>query len=164
MLKEEAKPKVQRLRRLGNIQREALHEEVTKLLEAGFIYPVIESEWVSPVVITPKKNGKLKVCVDYKPLNSATKRDHYPLPFQDEILNQVAGHEHYSIMDGFSRHFQIPIAEEDQLKTPFITPWGCYAYRQMPFGLMNAYATFQRWMNKVFAPYLGKFKIGRAHV
>ena len=91
VLKEEAKPRVQRLRRLGNIQREALHEEVAKLLEAGFIYPVKESEWVSPVVITPKKNGKLRVCVDYKPLNAATKRDHYPLPFQDEILNQVAG-------------------------------------------------------------------------
>ena len=143
VLKEEAKPKVQRLRRLGNIKREALHEEVTKLLEASFIYPVKESEWVSPVVITPKKNGKLRVCVDYKPLNAATKRDHYPLPFQDEILNQVAGHERYSIMDGFSGYFQIPIAEEDQLKTTFITPWGCYAYRRMLFGLMNAYATFQ---------------------
>ena len=60
-------------------------------------------------------------------------------------------------MDGFSGYFHIPIAEEDQLKTTFITPWGCYAYKRMPFGLMNAYATFQRWMNKVFAPYLGKF-------
>ena len=105
ILKEEAKPKVQKLQRLGNIQREALHEEVTKLLEVGFIYPIKVSEWLSPIVITPKKNGKLRVCVDYKPLNVATKRDHYPLPFQDEILNQVAGHERYSIMDGFSGYF-----------------------------------------------------------
>ena len=105
VLKEEAKPKVQRLRRLGNIKREVVHEEVTKLLEAGFIYPIKESEWVSPVVITPKKNGKLRVCVDYKPLNAATKRDHYPLPFEDEILNQVIGYERYSIMDGFSGYF-----------------------------------------------------------
>lgn len=156
-LKEGCKPKVQRLRRLGEIQKEALWQEVNKLLDAGFIYPVKESEWVSPVVITPKKNGKWRVCVDYKPLNAATQRNHYPLPFQDEILNQVAGHERYSVMDGFSGYFQIGITEEDQLKTTFITPWGCFAYRRMPFGLMNAYATFQEWMNKVFEPYLGKF-------
>lgn len=157
-LKEGCKPKVQRLRRLGEIQKEALWQEVNKLLDAGFIYLVKEAEWRSLVVITPKKNGKCRVCVDYKPLNVATQRNYYPLPFQDEILNQVASHERYSIMDGFLGYFQISIAEEDQLlKTTFIMPWRCFAYCRMPFGLMNAYATFQEWMNKVFAPYLGKF-------
>ena len=80
-LKEGSKPVVQKLRRLGVIQQDALLKEVSRLLQAGFIYPVEDSEWVSPVVVTPKKNGKWRVCVDYKPLNVATKRDHFPLPF-----------------------------------------------------------------------------------
>ena len=94
---------------------------------------------------------------NYKPLNAATKRNYYPLPFQDEILNEVAGHERYSVMDGYSGYFQILIAKEDQLKTTFITPWDCFAYRCMTFGLLNAYATSQGWMDRVFAEFLGKF-------
>ena len=86
----------------------------------------------------------------------ATKRDHFPLPFQDEILNEVAGHKRYTVCDGYSGYFQISIAKEDQKKTTFITPWGCFAYRVMPFGLTNAPATFQRFMNLVFQPYFGK--------
>ena len=124
--------------------------EVNKLLRAGFIYPVENSEWVSPMVVMPKKNGKWRVCVDYKPLNAATKRDHFPLPFQDEILNEVAGHECYTVCDGYSGYFQIHIVEEDQKKTMFITPWGCFAYRVMPFGLTNAPATFTRFTTFVF--------------
>ena len=89
----------QKLRRLGVVQQEALLMEVKKLLQAGFIYLVEDSEWVSRVVVTPKKNGKWQVCVDYKPLNVATKRDHFPLPFQDEILNEVAGNERYTVCD-----------------------------------------------------------------
>ncbi|MCO5562072.1 hypothetical protein L7F22_015698 [Adiantum nelumboides] len=138
------------------INEEALLKEVRKLLSAGFIYPVDNSEWVSLVVVTPKKNGKWRVCVDYRPLNEATKRDHFPLPFQDEILNEVAGHEKYTVCDGYSGYFQIRIAEEDQKKTTFITPWGCYAFRVMPFGLTNAPATFQRFMNHVFQAFFGK--------
>ncbi|RYA37614.1 reverse transcriptase family protein, partial [Enterobacter cloacae complex sp. 2DZ2F2B] len=145
-LKEGSKLVVQKLRRLGVIQ-EALLKEVRKLLEAGFIYLVEDSQWVSPVVVTPKKNGKWRVCVDYKPLNAGTKRDHFSLPFQEEILNEVAGHECYTVCDGYSGYFQIGIALEDQLKTTFITPWGCYAFRVMPFGLTNAPPTFQRFMN-----------------
>ena len=99
------KPVAQRLQRLGNIQQEALLAKVKKLTKAGFIYPVEDSKWVSPVVVTPKKNGKWRVCVDYKPLNIATKRDHFPLPFQDEILNKVAGHERYTMCDGYSGYF-----------------------------------------------------------
>ncbi|MCO5563822.1 hypothetical protein L7F22_017471 [Adiantum nelumboides] len=93
---------------------------------------------------------------DYRPLNEATKRDHFPLPFQDEILNEVAGKEKYTVCDGYSGYFQIGIALEDQLKTTFITPWGCFAFRVMPFGLTNAPATFQRFMNMVFQEFFGK--------
>ena len=82
-LKPNQKPVAQKLRRLGKIRQEALLMELKKLAQAGFIYPVEDSEWVSPVVVTPKKNGKWRICVDYKPLNAATKRDHFFLPFQD---------------------------------------------------------------------------------
>ncbi|MCO5566703.1 hypothetical protein L7F22_020381 [Adiantum nelumboides] len=155
-LKPDAKPVAQKLRRLGVVQQEALLFEVNKLLKAGFIYPVTNSEWVSPVVVTSKKNGKWRVCVDYKPLNAATKRDHFPLPFQDEILNEVAGHERYTVCDGYSRYYQIRIAEEDQHKTTFITPWGCFAFRVMPFGLTNAPSTFTRFISFIFQPFFGK--------
>ena len=94
------------------------------------------------------------LCGLQAPKCSETKRDHFPLPFQDEILNEVAGHERYTVCDGYSGYFQISIAEEDQKKTTFVTPWGCFAYRVMPFGLTNAPATFQRFMNHVFQPTL----------
>ena len=127
---------------------------VNKLLNAGFIYLVSNFEWVSPIVVTPKKNGKWRVCVDYKPLNAATKRDHFPLPFQDEIFNEVASHERYTVCNGYSGYFQIRIAEEDQHKTTFITPWGCFAYKVMPFGLTNAPRTFIRFTTLSFNPFL----------
>ena len=95
----------------------ALKEEVDKLLKAGFIYPVETVEWVSPVVVTPKKDGRWRVCVDFKPLNAATKKDPYPLPFIDQILDLVAGHERYSVCDSFCGYFQLKIASEDQKKT-----------------------------------------------
>jgi hypothetical protein len=132
-------------------------EELDKLLEAGFIRLVETTEWVSPVVLVLKKNGKLKVCVKYKALNKVTKKDRYPLPFCEEILEEVAGHEMYTFGDGYRGYHQVKIAPEDQLKTMFITPWGTFYYTIMPFGLCNAPGTFQRLMNKVFEPFLGLF-------
>ena len=156
-LKEGAKPVRQRLRRMGREQMQALREEVDKLLRAGFIYPVETAEWVSPVVVTPKKDGRWRVCVDFKPLNAATKKDPYPLPFIDQILDSVAGYERYSVCDGFSGYFQLQIAPEDQKKTTFITPWGCFCYRVLPFGLSNGPAYYQKRANWVLSPFLEKF-------
>ena len=141
-LKESAKPVVQKMRRLSVIQKHVLEAEVTKLLKAGFIYRVDDAEWISLVVSVPKKGNKWRVCIDYKPLNAATKRHHYPLPFHDEILDKV-GDERFSVCDGFSGYYQIMIAEEDQKKTAFITPWGIYYFRVMSFGLINSYASFE---------------------
>ena len=76
-------------------------EEIDKLLECGFIFEVPYSEWVSPIVIVPKKNDKLRICQDYQKLNSVTKKDYFPLPFTDILLDEVARHEYYSFMDGF---------------------------------------------------------------
>jgi hypothetical protein len=132
-------------------------EELDKLLEAGFIRPVETTEWVSFVVLALKKNGKLRVCVHYKALNKITKKGHYPLPFCEEILEEVVGHEMYTFRDGYRGYHQVKIALEDQLKTTFTTPWGTFCYTVMPFGLCNAPGTFQRLMNKAFEPFLGLF-------
>ena len=99
-------------------------EEIEKLLDIGFIYPIPYSEWINPIVIVPKKNGKICICQDFRKLNNAAKKDSFPLPFTDVILDAVAGHECYSFLDGFSRYNQIQIALEDQLKTTFTTAWG----------------------------------------
>ncbi|MCO5602335.1 hypothetical protein L7F22_056465 [Adiantum nelumboides] len=110
-LKDGAKLVVQWLRRLGVIQQDALLSKVRKILNEGFIYLVEDSKWVSPVVVTSKKNGKWRVCADYKPLNAATKRDHFPLPFKDEILNEVAGYERLQSLGGQLNDDKCHIAE-----------------------------------------------------
>ena len=107
-----------------------------------------------PIVIVPKKNKKLRVCVNLKKVNAATIRDHYPLPITDQVLEQVAKKQAYSFLDGFSGYNQVSIKQEDQHKTAFATEWGIYAYRVMPFGLTNAPATFQRLMCHAFKEYL----------
>ena len=136
---------------------QALREELDKLLRAGFIVPVETVEWVSPTVVTRKKNGQWRICVDFKPLNVATKKDPYPLPFIDQILDSVAGHERYSVFDGFLGYFQLMIAQEDRLKTTFITPWGCFCYTVLPFGLTNGSTQYQKRANVALSPYIGSF-------
>nr|GEV94075.1 DNA-directed DNA polymerase [Tanacetum cinerariifolium] len=86
-----------------------------------------------------------RVCIDYKKLNEATKKDHFPLPFMDQMLERLAGNEYYCFLDGFSGYFQIPIDPKDQEKTTFTCPYGTFAYKRMPFGLCNAPGTFQRY-------------------
>jgi len=85
-------------------------EEIEKLLEMGLIYLVPYSEWVSPIVIVPKKNGKIRICQDLRKLNEAIKKDYFPLPFTDSILDAVVGHEIYSFLNGFSGYNQIRFA------------------------------------------------------
>ena len=108
-------------------------------------------------MVVPKKNGKLRVCVNLKKVNVATVRDDYPLPITDHVLERVAGGEAYSFLDGFLGYNQLSIALSDQHKTAFATEWGTFAYRVMPFGLTNAHATFRRLMCHIFKEFLGKF-------
>ncbi|GJT21702.1 reverse transcriptase domain-containing protein [Tanacetum coccineum] len=91
-----------------------------------------------------------RVCIDYRKLNEATRKDHFPFPFMDQMLERLAGNEYYCFLDGFSGYFQIPINPKDQEKTTFTCPYGTFAYRRMPFGLCNAPGTFQRCMMAIF--------------
>ncbi|GJS52322.1 reverse transcriptase domain-containing protein [Tanacetum coccineum] len=91
-----------------------------------------------------------RVCIDYQKLNDATRKDHFPLPFIDQMLERLAGHEYYYFQDGFSGYFQILIALEDQEKTTFTCSYVTFAYKRMPFGLCNAPTTFQRCMMAIF--------------
>eukprot|EP00253_Pinus_taeda_P005550 PITA_05550 len=145
------KPVRQPQRRMNPMMKEIVKEELQKLLNVGFIYPISDSQWVSPLVIVPNKNGKWRVCVDYRELNKATLKDHFPLPFIDQVLDSLAGKKYFSFLDGFSGYNQIRIAIEDQDKTTFTCPWGTYAYKVLPFGLCNAPATFQRAVLAIFA-------------
>ena len=160
-LEEESKAVRQPQRRLNPHLQEVVRAEVLKLLQAGIIYPISDSTWVSPTQVVPKKSGvttvknekgeelstrlttSWRVCIDYRRLNDVTRKDHFPLPFIDQLLERVSRHTFYCFLDGYSGYFQIEIAPEDQEKTTFTCPFGTYAYRRIPFGLCNAPATFQ---------------------
>ncbi|RDY01295.1 Retrovirus-related Pol polyprotein, partial [Mucuna pruriens] len=138
---------------------DVIKKEVTKLLTTGIIYPISDSQWVSPVQVVPKKSGMTiqnswRVYIDYQRLNQATCKDHFPLPFIDQVLEKLVGKSHYCFLDGFSGYMKIHIAPEDQYKTTFTCPFGTFAYTRMPFGLCNAPSTFQCCMTSIFSDLL----------
>ena len=135
----------------------AVKKDLEKLLKAGFIEPVDQATWLSPIVVVPKKNGKLRICVDFRRLNAATKKDTYPLPFTNEVLVTVIGYAAYSFINYFSGYHQVHIHVDDRYKTAFITEWGAYVWVVMPFGLKNAPPTYQRILNQIFKDYLNDF-------
>ncbi|GJV00712.1 reverse transcriptase domain-containing protein [Tanacetum coccineum] len=155
LMEDDSKPAIQHQRRVNPKIHEVIKKEVIKLLDAGLIYPISDSPWVSPVHCVPKKGGitvienddnKLiptrlvtgwRVCTDYRKLNDATRKDHFPLPFIDQMLERLAGNEYYCFLDGFSGYFQIPIDPKDQEKTTFTCPYGMFTYRCMPFALWH---------------------------
>ena len=149
-------PVRQKERRMNPQLQLVVKAELEKLLQAGFIKPVEITDWVSPMVLVKKKNGKLRVCIDYRKLNKNTQKDHFPLPFINSILDEVAGHEMYTFMDGYSGYNQVSIAIEDRHKTAFTTPWGTFIFLVMPFGLCNAPSAFQRAMTYAFSDLLHK--------
>jgi hypothetical protein len=132
-------------------------EDLEKLLDTQFIFPIETTQWLSPMVIVPKKNRKLRICVDYRKLNSQIKKDPFSLPFLDLVLNTVVGHEMYSFMDGYSGYNQLKMVKENTKKMSFIFEWGAYAYNVMPFVLCNAPATFQKIITQTFKNYVNDF-------
>jgi len=127
------------------------------LLAIGFIKLVEEAIWLSLIVVMPKKNKKFRICVDFKKLNAATKEDPYPLPFIDEVIDTIVGHEVYTFLDGFSGYHHISIAPKDQYKTAFVTNWGIFVWVVMPFGVKNGPPTYQRAITKAFREYTDVF-------
>jgi hypothetical protein len=109
-----------------------IKDEVEKLIEVGFIYPMKLTEWVSNLVPVNKKKGMICVCMDFHDLNKACLKDNFPTPFIDQIVDECVSCEVFYFMDGFSRYNHIQIKPEDQHKTTFICPWGTFAYRKIP--------------------------------
>jgi hypothetical protein len=97
-----------------------------------------------------------RMCIDYRKLNKATRKDHFPLPFIDKMLERLANHSSFCYLDGYSSYHQIPIHPDDQSKTTFACPYGTFAYRRMSFGLCNAPASFQRCMMAIFSDLVEK--------
>ena len=144
------RPVKQKLRRLHPKWSLKVKEEIQKQLSVGFLSVVEYPEWLANVVPVPKKDGKVRVCVDFRDLNKASPKDDFPLPHMDLLVDSTAGYPMLSFMDGFSGYNQILMASEDMEKTAFITEWGTYCYRVMPFGLKNAGATYQRAATTLF--------------
>ena len=144
LLEDNAKPSIEHQRRLNPVMKEVVRKEVLKWLNAGFIYAISDSSWVSSVHVVPKKGGFTvirnekneliptrtvtgwRVCIDYRKLNTATRKDHFPLSFIDQMLDRLAGHPHFCFLDSYFGYNQIAIAPEDQEKTTFTCPFGIF--------------------------------------
>ena len=167
-LEDDSKSSVEYQRMLNPNLKEVVKREIIKLLDAGIIFSISDSNWVSPVHVVPKK-GRITVvmndkneliltqtvtghrmCIDYRKLNAATRKYHVFLPFIDQMLERLSTHQYYYFLDGYSGFFQIPIHPDDQEKTTFTCPYGTFAYRRMPFILCNAHAPFQQCMMSIF--------------
>ncbi|GJR37634.1 DNA-directed DNA polymerase [Tanacetum coccineum] len=175
LMQDDFKLVIQPQRRLNPKVKDVVKNKIVKLLDYGLIYPISDSSWVSPIHVVPKKGGITvvlndnnelipfrtvtgwRVCIDYHKLNDATRKDHFPLPSIDQMLERLCGNEYYCFLNRFSGFFQIPITPEDQEKTTFTCPYGTFAYRIMPFGLCNAPSTFQRCMTAIFCDMVEDF-------
>lgn len=136
----------------------SIEKEVKKLLQAKIIVPLRYSEWVANLVPVSKKNGEIRLCIDFQNLNKAPLKDN-PFLKMDLVLHKVTGSSRFSMIDGFSSYNEISVQPEDQKKTMFTTPWGPFMYAKMPFGLMNDGATFQRVMDIAFVGEKEKFVV-----
>lgn len=137
-LEVDVKPVRQKQRLLNPKLEHLMKTELNKLIQGNIIFPINHTSWVSNLVPVRKKNGELRHCVDFRDLNRASLKDHYPLPSMDYILQVVSGSDRFSLLDGYYGYNQILVKEDDQFKTAFTTKWGTMAYRKMPFGLSNS--------------------------
>lgn len=148
----EAQPIRQPVRKVSLCQRQEMQDLLTEMQAKDVIQPS-QSPWASPVVLVQKKDGSARFCIDYRKLNSVTRKDAYPIPRIDDTLDTLAGSQWFSTLhvDMVSGYWQVEVGVEDRKKTAFCTPNGLFEFKVMPFGLCNGPATFQRLMDLVLA-------------
>lgn len=160
MLVDDYKPSTKHHRWLNPNIKKVIKKEVLELMEVGITYPISDSKWASLIQVVPKKGEMTviknekgdqvairivtgwRICIDYRKFNKASRKDHFSLPFIDQMLKNLAKHSYFCYLDGYSRFFQIPIHPIDQERTIFTCPYGMFSYRRMPFGICNVAATF----------------------
>lgn len=163
------KNSIESQRILNPIMRDLVKKEIIKWLDAGIICLISDSVWVSPIQCVLKKGGMTinenekselipkrivtswRICMDYRKLNTATRKDHSHIPIIHQMMDRLAGKEFYYFLDGYSGYNQITTVLEDQKRTTFRCPYGTFAFIRMPFGLCNALTTFQRCMMTIFS-------------
>ena len=138
--------------RLAPTEMKELMSQLQELLDKGFIRPS-SSPWGAPVLFVKKKDGSMRMCIDYRELNKRTVKNKYPLPRIDDLFDQLHGASYFSKIDLRSGYHQLKVEEKDVAKTAFRTRYGHYEFLVMPFGLTNAPATFNRMMDRIFRPY-----------
>ena len=154
----DATPIKKRWYRTSRLERAFIEEEIQRMLKQGLIEKS-RGPWASPVVLARKKNGKLRFCVDYRALNKVTKKDEYPLPRIEDMLDALGGAAYFTSLDLASGYWQVEMKPEDREKTAFITQFRTFQFKVMPFGLCNAPATFQRLMDEVLQGILWDFVV-----
>src|SRR6185312_14618725 len=152
------KPIANNAYRLAAPELAELKKQLEELQQKGFIRP-IASPWGAPVLFVKKKDGSMRVCVDYRDLNAVTIKNKYPLPRIDDLFDQLKGAKYFSKIDLRSGYHQLKIKERDIPKTTFVTRYGQFEFTVMSFGLTNAPAYFMNLMNKLFMDKLDKFVI-----
>jgi len=153
-IKPDAKPVKQQQRPFCPNIMEAIEAKVHKLIACGFIREEQHPDWVANIVPVLKKNGKIRICIDYHDLNTACPKEEFPLPITDVMIDNTCGFERMSFMDGFLGYNQIKMYPDDEKHTSFRAPLGVYYYTVMPFRLKNARATYQQAMSTIFRDHL----------
>ncbi|XP_026420294.1 uncharacterized protein LOC113316297 [Papaver somniferum] len=148
------KPIRQRIRKISTAYHEQIDKELQKMMNSGIIRPAKYPEWIGNMVIFPKKNNRIRICIDFSDLNTACPKDSFPLPNIPQMVESATGFKRLTCMDGYCGYNQIPLDEDDQEHMAFFATRGLYCYTHMPFGLKNAGATYQRMVENFFAKWV----------